>query len=54
MLSIIIYQERVNVKNYKIKLVNKQAQPIYVTKDFKMQSFQDDDKILFKIIHCTN
>ncbi|KAK9890036.1 hypothetical protein WA026_008843 [Henosepilachna vigintioctopunctata] len=47
-------QETIDADSYKIKLVNEQAQSTYVTRDFTMQSLQDDYEIPVKMIHCTN
>jgi receptor-type tyrosine-protein phosphatase gamma len=47
-------QETVDAESYKVKLVNEQAQSTYVTRDFTMQSLQDDYEIPVKMIHCTN
>ncbi|XP_008200584.1 tyrosine-protein phosphatase 99A isoform X3 [Tribolium castaneum] len=47
-------QETVDADSYKVKLVNEQAQSTYVTRDFTMQSLQDDYEIPVKMIHCTN
>lgn len=47
-------EESIDAENYKVKLINEQAQSTYVTRDFTMQSLQDDYELHVRMIHCTN
>ncbi|XP_017785982.1 PREDICTED: tyrosine-protein phosphatase 99A isoform X2 [Nicrophorus vespilloides] len=46
--------ESIDAENYKVKLAKEEAQTNYVTREFTMQSLQDDYELQVKMIHCTN
>lgn len=46
--------ESIDAENYKVKLINEQAQSTYVTRDFTMQSLQDDYELHVRMIHSMN
>ncbi|KAK9718919.1 Fibronectin type III domain [Popillia japonica] len=47
-------QESIDAENFKVKLTNEQAQSTYISRDFTMQSLQDDYELHVRMIHCTN
>ncbi|XP_065165511.1 tyrosine-protein phosphatase 99A isoform X2 [Atheta coriaria] len=47
-------QDTIDAENYKVKLVNEVAQSSYVTREFTMQSLQDDYELHVRMIHSTN
>ncbi|KRT79091.1 hypothetical protein AMK59_7769 [Oryctes borbonicus] len=47
-------QESIDAENFKVKLTNEQVQSSYVSRDFTMQSLQDDYELHVRMVHCTN
>ncbi|KAB0798293.1 hypothetical protein PPYR_09286 [Photinus pyralis] len=47
-------QESIDSDNYKIKLSSEQTEATYVTRDFVMQSLQDDYELHVRMVHWTN
>lgn len=47
-------QDTIDADSYKIKLVHEHVQSTYLTRDFTMQSMQDDYEIPVKMYQCTN
>ncbi|KAF5274572.1 hypothetical protein FQA39_LY07184 [Lamprigera yunnana] len=47
-------QDSIDSDNYKIKLGSEHMESNYVTRDFVMQSVQDDYELHVRMIHCTN
>ncbi|KAK5639716.1 hypothetical protein RI129_012208 [Pyrocoelia pectoralis] len=47
-------QESIDSDNYKIKLSSEKTESMYVTRDFVMQSLQDDYELHVRMIHWTN
>lgn len=49
-----VIEECVEAENFKVKLVNEQTQSSYVSRDFTMQSLQDDYELNVRMVHCTD
>ncbi|XP_071054817.1 putative receptor-type tyrosine-protein phosphatase mosPTP-1 isoform X3 [Onthophagus taurus] len=49
-----VEQEFIEAENFKIKQTNETVQSSYVTRDFTMQSLQDDYELHVRMIHCMN
>lgn len=49
-----VTQENIEAENFRVKLVSEQTHSSYVSRDFTMQSLQDDYELHVRMVHCAN